>query len=73
METELKAEVKEEIQALEGRLVTQTKALKSSIDYLNSNDLVFHHDTNATSIPVSEDTIVAPPPPSSNLFFYALS
>lgn len=49
-------------------MVTQIEALKSSVDYLDSNNFIFHHDTAATSILVMEDVAIVPPPPSSDFF-----
>lgn len=64
----MKNGVKEEIQALERHLVTRIEALKISVDYLYSNNFIFHHDTIVTSIPVSEDTVVVHPSPSTDFF-----
>lgn len=41
MKTELKVEIKEEIQAFEGCMITRIEELKSSIDYLGSNNFIF--------------------------------
>lgn len=68
MKIELRVEVKEDIQASKGRMVTKIEALKSYVDYLGSNNFIFHHDTSVTSIHVPKDTVVAPPPPSSDFF-----
>lgn len=42
--------------------------MKNSVDYLDGNNFIFHHNTAATSISVPEDPVVAtaPPPPSSD-------
>lgn len=73
MKSELKVEIKEEIRDLEGRLVSWIEALKSSIDYLGSNNFIFHHDTDVTSITIPEDAVVTRPPPSTNFFPNTLS
>lgn len=74
MRTKLIDEAKEEIQASEGCVIAQIKALKASVYYLGSNNFIFHHDTVVTnvSILVSEDTLVAPSP-SSDYFPIGLS
>lgn len=63
---ELKVEVKEELQASGGCLVTRIEALKSSVNYLGSNNFIFHQDTVVVSISVPEDIVVPPPPPSTD-------
>lgn len=73
MKDELKVEVKEEIQASEGRLVTHIEALRSSFYYLGSNNFILHHDIATTSILAPNNIVVPPLPPSSNFFFYVLS
>lgn len=52
MKTKLMDEVKEKIQASKGRLTTHIEAFKSSVDYLFSNNFIFHHDTAVTNIAV---------------------
>lgn len=66
MNIELKVEVKEEIQASGGCLVTHIEAFKSSVNYLGSSNFIFHHDTVAVSISVPEHIVVPPPPPSTD-------
>lgn len=66
MRTKLIDEAKEEIQSSEGCVIAQIKALKASVDYLGSNNFIFHYDTVAAndSILVLENTLVAPSPSS---------
>lgn len=67
---ENQVKMKEEIQASKGRMDNQIEVLKSLVDYLGSNNLIFHHDTTAISIPILKDIVVAitSPPPSSDFF-----
>lgn len=73
MKTELRVEVKEEIQPSEGHLTTHIESLEISVDYLDNKTLIFHHDIVATSIPIQEDSIVAHNHPSFDFYYYDLS
>ncbi|CAI8592039.1 unnamed protein product [Vicia faba] len=66
MRENLRAEVKYEILVVEGRMITQIEALKTSVDYLGGNNFIFHHSfvdatTNVSTL-VPSGTDVAPHP-----------
>ncbi|KAL5098321.1 hypothetical protein RYX36_002648 [Vicia faba] len=61
MRSMMKGEVKEDILATDCRMITQTQALKTFIDYLGGNNFNFHHNsTSNVSTPDPEDIVVAP-------------